>query len=60
MAGERTWVTIKLAGLPAYEGGMTGLAIDLPDGVTVHDVCLGAEGASTPTSEKNSDAGARN
>jgi hypothetical protein len=48
IAGERKWVTVKLAGLPAYEGGMTGLAIDLPDGATVHDVCLGDEGASLP------------
>jgi len=46
--GERTWVTIKLAGLPTYQGGITGLAMDLPDGATVHDVCLGNEGASAP------------
>lgn len=43
-AGASKWVTVKLAGLPAYEGGMTGLAIDVPDGVTVHDVCLVDEG----------------
>ncbi len=41
-AGARQWVTVTLAGLPAYAGGLTGLAIEVPDGVTVHDVCLAA------------------
>lgn len=44
VAGERQWVTIKLAERPAYEGGMTGLGMDVPNGVTVHDVCLGDGG----------------
>lgn len=39
-AGDRKWVTFRLAGRPTYEGGVTGLAIDVPDGVTVHDVRL--------------------
>ena len=36
--GSRRTVTVKLAGAPGYEGGITGLAIDVPDGVTVHAV----------------------
>ena len=39
-AGTVKWVTVKLAGLPGYKGGMTGLALDIPDGVTIHDVRL--------------------
>ena len=47
-AGTRMWVTVKLAGLPAYEGGMTGLGLDVPDGVTVHDVSLVGAGDPAP------------
>jgi hypothetical protein len=38
--GVKRSVTVKLTGLPAYDGAMTGLAIDVPGGVTVHDVRL--------------------
>tara|TARA_B110000008_G_scaffold219801_1_gene219717 strand:- start:35 stop:1375 length:1341 start_codon:yes stop_codon:yes gene_type:complete len=41
--GSRKKVTIKLAGAAGYQGGLTGLAIDLPDGVTVHAVRLLAQ-----------------
>lgn len=47
-AAPSNWMTVKLAGLPGYEGGMTGLAIDVPDGVTIHDVCLVNEAAPEP------------
>jgi len=43
-AATRQWVTVKLAGLPGYSGGMTGLAIDVPGGVAIHDVRLGGDG----------------
>lgn len=36
--GTRRTVTVKLAGAPGYKGGITGLAMDVPDGVTVHAV----------------------
>ena len=38
--GSRRTLTLKLAGAAGYQGGLTGLAIDLPDGVTVHAVRL--------------------
>ena len=41
--GTRRKVTVKLADAAGYKGGMTGLAIDLPDGVTVHSVRLLAQ-----------------
>ncbi|MEI6516473.1 MAG: hypothetical protein WCO77_10870 [bacterium] len=41
-AGTMKWVSVKLAGLSGYKGGMTGLALDIPDGVTIHDVRLAA------------------
>ena len=41
--GFRKRVTIKLAGAAGYQGGITGLAIDLPAGVTVHAVRLLAQ-----------------
>jgi len=44
-AGTKQWMTLKLAGLPGYTGGMTGLALDAPDGVTIHDVRLGGDAA---------------
>lgn len=45
-AGTRQWVTLSLAGLPGYSGALTGLALDIPDGVTIHDVRLGAKQAN--------------
>jgi len=39
-AGPRQWVTVTLAGRPGYEGGITGLAIDVPDGTALHEVRL--------------------
>lgn len=42
-AGTREWVTVQLAGLPSYQGGLTGLGLDVPDGVAVHEVSLGDE-----------------
>ena len=42
-AGTREWATVQLAGLPTYQGGLTGLGLDVPDGVAVHDVSLGDE-----------------
>ena len=39
-AGLRQWVTVTLAGRPGYEGGITGLAIDVPDGTALHEVRL--------------------
>lgn len=44
--GAKYWVTVKLAGLPNYEGGLTGLALDVPDGVTVHEVRLVEDGGA--------------
>ena len=44
-AGTKQWVTVRLADLPGYTGGMTGLAMDAPDGVSIHDVRLVAETA---------------
>ena len=41
-AGSRQWVLVKLAGLPGYTGGMTGLAIDVPDHLAIHAVRLDA------------------
>jgi hypothetical protein len=41
--GTRRTVTVKLAGASGYKGGITGLAIDVPDGVTVHAVRLLAQ-----------------
>lgn len=41
-AGARRWVTVMLAGRPGYEGGLTGLALDLPTGAAVHEVRLDA------------------
>ncbi len=38
--GQRQWITVTLAGRPGYEGGLTGLAIDIPDGASLHDVGL--------------------
>ena len=43
-AGDKQWVTVKLAGLPGYEGGLTGLAIDIPDGVSIHEIRLSPNG----------------
>jgi hypothetical protein len=37
-AGSKRWVSIKLAGRPGYDGGITGLALDLPEGAALHDV----------------------
>jgi len=42
-AGERQWVRVDLAKAPSYKGGITGLAIDIPGGVTVHAVRLTAK-----------------
>lgn len=39
-AGQQVWVKIPLAGRSGYEGGITGLALDVPDGLTVHEVRL--------------------
>jgi len=39
-AGDKNWVTVDLAGSPAYVGGITGLALDVPDDVTIHDIRL--------------------
>jgi hypothetical protein len=41
--GDRKWVRINLAAVPSYTGGITGLAIDVPHGVTVHKVRLMAQ-----------------
>jgi len=38
--GARQWVTVRLAGRAGYDGGVTGLALDLPDGAALHDVVL--------------------
>ena len=46
--GTLQWVTLTLAGLPGYEGGLTGLAFDVPGGVTVHEVRLGGHRARKP------------
>ena len=42
-AGDRKWVRLDLAAVPSYAGGIAGLAIDVPHGVTVHGVRLMAE-----------------
>ncbi|MBN1489795.1 MAG: hypothetical protein JXA69_07750 [Phycisphaerae bacterium] len=39
-AGDKNTVTISFAESPTYAGAMTGLAIDIPDGVTIHDIRL--------------------
>lgn len=39
-AGDKQWLTVKLAGLPGYEGGLTGLALEVPNGVSIHEVRL--------------------
>lgn len=47
-SGDKQWVTVKLAGAPGYEGGLTGLALDVPDGVAVFEVTLGSRSAARP------------
>jgi hypothetical protein len=42
-SGDKKWVTIDLSGHPSYSGGLTGLAIDLPSDVIIHNVRLIAE-----------------
>lgn len=37
-AGARRWLNIDLQGFPAYDGPITGLAMDLPQGVSVHAI----------------------
>jgi hypothetical protein len=44
IAGKRRWITMQLAGLANYEGGLTGLALDIPDGTAVHEVRLVGRG----------------
>ena len=39
-AGANQWITVKLAGQPGYEGGLTGLALDVPDGLSIHAIRL--------------------
>ncbi|MDD4889102.1 MAG: hypothetical protein PHU85_04165 [Phycisphaerae bacterium] len=39
-AGAKQWVAVNLAGRPGYKGGLTGLALDVPDGSAVHEVRL--------------------
>ena len=38
--GTQAWITLNLRNISSYKGGLTGLALDLPDGVTLHDVAL--------------------
>ncbi len=42
-AGHRKWVSVSLAEVPSYAGGITGLAIDVPHGVRLHAIRLMAE-----------------
>ncbi|HSV75155.1 MAG TPA: hypothetical protein VLH79_15460 [Chthonomonadales bacterium] len=39
-AGRNQSITVTLAGRPGYEGGLTGLAMDVPDGTALHEVRL--------------------
>mgnify|MGYP001553552262 CR=1 FL=1 len=41
--GAKQVLTVRLAGLPQYTGGITGLSLDVPDGVSIHNVRLVAE-----------------
>jgi hypothetical protein len=36
--GKSQWVKINLEEIPSYQGGITGLAIDVPDGVTIRQI----------------------
>lgn len=38
--GAQQWVTVPLAGRSGYSGGLTGLALDVPDGASIHAVRL--------------------
>jgi hypothetical protein len=42
-AGDRQWVSVRLDEVHSYAGGITGLAMDVPQGVTVHAIRLTAE-----------------